>query len=145
MWLPASLIPAALARDPWTRHLVARLAASLAAGASLAAVPWVIPAVAEWLDARCVVQAVAGLPCPGCGVTRSLLALGAGDLRTAVHANLGGLAVAGALAGQSVVAAGVLVRHGAPGAGSRWLAGFDRAAIGALLVVWIARLAGLGR
>jgi hypothetical protein len=55
------------------------------------------------------------------------------------------LAVAGALAGQSVVAAGVLVRHGAPGAGSRWLDGFDRAAIGALLVVWIARLAGLGR
>ena len=45
----------------------------------------------------CLVKAATGLPCPSCGVTRSLLALGAGDLAGAVTANPLGLVAAALL------------------------------------------------
>jgi hypothetical protein len=144
MWLPAWLVPAALARDPWTRHLVARLMVAAAAAATLAAVPAIVPALAAWTDAGCLLQALAGLPCPGCGVTRSLLALAGGDVAGAVRANPAGVGLAAGLAGQSLVAAAVLLGGGGSGAGSAWLTGLDRMAIAALLAVWVARLAGLG-
>ena len=145
MWLPAFLVPASLARDPWTRHLVARLGMTVAAALILAGAPAVVPALVAWTDAGCLLQTLVGRPCPGCGVTRSLLALGSGDLSAALQANFAGVAVAGSLAGQGFVAAGVLLRGGSAGAGSRWLTGFDRMAIAGLLAVWLARLAGFWR
>lgn len=144
MWLPASLVPAALARDPWTRHLVARLALSVTAAMVLIAAPAGLPALAQWTDAGCLLRGLTGLPCPGCGITRSLLGLGAGDLHGAVRANPAGMAVAAALAGQGVLSAGVLLGGHSGGVGSRWLTWLDRMVIAALLAVWAARLAGLG-
>ncbi|MEO5822556.1 MAG: DUF2752 domain-containing protein [Vicinamibacteraceae bacterium] len=43
---------------------------------------------------------MAGLPCPGCGVTTSLLALGRADIGAAWHANPAGAGVAVLLGGQ---------------------------------------------
>jgi Protein of unknown function (DUF2752) len=48
----------------------------------------------------CPFRAVTGLPCPFCGLTHSLLALGAGDWRASLHLNpLGPLLLALAVPG----------------------------------------------
>ena len=41
----------------------------------------------------CVVKAVTGYPCPGCGITRGLLAILRGDLREAWRRNPASFAV----------------------------------------------------
>lgn len=149
MWLPAFAVPARIAPDPWTRHAVARLGASILAVAALIAWPHVLPALARWTDAACLLRELTGLPCPGCGITTSLLALGRGDLVASWAANPAGVVVAGLLSGQAVVAADALrARAAASGteAGTRaegfvWL---DRVAVGGLLAAWVGRLIGVG-
>jgi hypothetical protein len=145
MWLPAWVVPAALTRDPWMRHLLARLGMTVAVAAILIGAPAVLPALAGWTDAGCLFQALAGLPCPGCGVTRGLLLLGAGDLAGAWRANPGAVGLAAGLAGQGLLATLVLSGRRAGGTGSRWLTGIDRLTIATLVAVWLARLAGFGR
>jgi hypothetical protein len=148
MWLPAFAVPARLAPDPWTRHAVARLGASILAALALIAWPSALPAVARWTGAACLLQALTGLPCPGCGITTSLLALGRGDLAASWAANPAGLAVAVLLVGQAMVAADALriarVSAGA-GTGARlgWLSLLDRVALGGLLAAWAGRLIGV--
>src|SRR5215212_9677034 len=133
MWLPASAIPARFARDDWSRHLVARLGASLTAAVVLIAAPDALPALARWTDAGCLFRGLTGLPCPGCGITTSLLALGRGDMQGSWSANPAGFAVAGLLLGQAVVAS-VAMRRRAPRPGVvPWLAWLDRLAMGSLV------------
>ena len=140
MWLPAFAIPAWMARDDWSRHLAARLGASILTAAALIAVPHALPAIARWTDAACLFRGLTGLPCPGCGITTSLLALARGDVQASWSANPAGLGVAALLAGQVVVAA-VAMRRGAPGSGSLpWLAWLDRMAMGGLVAAWVGRL-----
>ena len=80
------------------------------------------------------------MPCPGCGITTSLLALARGDVQASWSANPAGLGVAALLAGQAVVAA-VAMRRGAPGSGGLpWLAWLDRMAMGGLVAAWVGRL-----
>lgn len=142
MWLPASAIPARLARDDWSRHLVARLGASILAAVVLVAVPHAIPAIARWTDAACLFHGLTGLPCPGCGITTSLLALASGDAQTSWAANPAGFGVAALLVGQAMVAT-IVMRRGAPtDGGRRWLAWLDRMAIGGLAAAWAGRLMG---
>ena len=140
MWLPASAIPACIARDDWSRHLAARFGASILAAAALIAVPHAIPAIARWTDAACLVRGLTGLPCPGCGITTSLLALARGDAQASWSANPAGFGVAALLVGQAVVAI-VAIRRGASGTGGLpWLAWLDRMAIGGLMAAWVGRL-----
>lgn len=140
MWLPASTIPARIARDDGSRHLLARLAASILAVTALVALPGVIPAAARWTDAACLFGGLTGLPCPGCGITTSLLALARGDAQASWSANPAGFGVAALLVGQAVVA-GAAMRRGAPANGGlRWLAWLDRLAIGGLMAAWAGRL-----
>jgi hypothetical protein len=142
MWLPAFAIPARLARDDWSRHLVARLGASVVAAAALIAVPHALEAVARWTDAGCLFRGLTGLPCPGCGITTSLLALARGDAQASWAANPAGAAVAALLVGQAMVAI-VAMRRGAPvNGGLPWLAWLDRMAMGGLVAVWVGRLIG---
>jgi hypothetical protein len=114
----------------------------------LIAWPQALPALARWTDAACLLQVLFGLPCPGCGITTSLLALGRADVAASWAANPAGLAVAGLLVGQALVAATALRAStstaGVPGAlGLRWLFWLDRVALGGLLAAWIARLVGV--
>jgi len=139
MWLPAFAIPAWMARDDWSRHLAARLGASILTAAALIAVPHALPAIARWTDAACLFRGLTGLPCPGCGITTSLLALARGDVQASWSANPAGLGVAALLAGQAVVAA-VAMRRGAPGSGLSWLNWLDRMAMGGLVAAWVGRL-----
>jgi hypothetical protein len=142
MWLPASAIPARIARDGWSRHLVARVGASLLAALTLMAVPQVLPAVARWTDAACLFRGLTGMPCPGCGITTSLLALVRGDAEASWAANPAGFGIAALLVGQ-VVVAWLAMQRGLPArAGLRWLTWLDRFAIGGLAVAWVGRLAG---
>jgi hypothetical protein len=140
MWLPVSAIPARLARDDWSRHLAARLGASMLAAAAMVALPHAVPAVARWTDAACLFRGLTGLPCPGCGITTSLRALARGDAVASWSANPAGFAVAALLAGQAAVALAAM-RRGAPGdAGRRWLMWLDRTAMGGLAASWLCRL-----
>lgn len=140
MWLPACTLPASLGRDDWTRHLLARLCASVLIAASLPALPHVLPVIQAWTDAGCLMQRLAGLPCPGCGITTSLLALMHGDIGRAWQANPAGAGIALLLAGQAAVATVWLRSRARPGRGPTWLQQLDLLAIGGLLVVWIGRL-----
>jgi hypothetical protein len=142
MWLPASAVPARFARDDWSRHLVARLGVSILAAVALIALPQTVLAVARWTDAACLFRGLIGVPCPGCGITTSLLALARGDALTSWAANPAGLAVAALLVGQAVVAA-VGMRRAGPAAGDlRWLTRLDRMALAGLAAVWVGRLLG---
>jgi hypothetical protein len=141
MWMPAALIPARLARDPWPRHLAARAAFSTIAAAVLVAAPGLVSAVVEWADVQCLLRTVSGWPCPGCGITTSLVALAAGDPGGAVRANAAGPVVAVALVAQAMLAwRGV--RDGGERFGRAWLARLDGLVVAALALAWVARLWG---
>jgi len=141
MWLPAFAVPARLARDDWSRHLVARLGASILAALVLGTVPQMLPALARWTDAGCLLRELTGLPCPGCGITTSLLALARGDVMAAAAANPAGVGVAALLVGQALLA-GLILSAGTPAsAGFSWFRRLDRIAVGGLLLAWVGRLA----
>ena len=140
MWLPTFVIPARVAPDASARHAIARLGASIAAVSTVVAAPQLWSVVARWTDAGCWLRDVSGLPCPGCGITPSLLALGRGDVVAACAANPAGLAVATLLIGQALVAAAALRSTGPGDAGYAWFARLDRVMIGGLAAVWVGRL-----
>lgn len=140
MWIPAALIPDRVAGDAWSRHLAARQAFSAAAAAVLVGAPGLVSAAAAWTDAHCLLLALAGCPCPGCGVTTSLIALGAGDVGRAVRSNPAGVVVATALATQAILAADGMWRSGGVSRGRAWLERQDRLVLAALAVAWVARL-----
>ena len=142
MWVPAALIPVRFGDDAWARHLAARLLFSMGAGAVLACAPGLVSAVARWADAGCLLLAVTGWPCPGCGVTTSLVALASGDLARAARSNPAGLAVAAGLLAQAVVAARGLWRGPGGACGRVWLERQDRLLLAALAAAWMARLWG---
>ena len=142
MWLPAFTVPKCLARDEWSRHLVARVGASSLAMVALVSLPQMLPALGRWTDAACAFRGLTGLPCPGCGITTSLLALARGDAQASWAANPAGFAVMSLLVGQAVVAAVAMRRDASVRRGLSWLTYLDRMVIGALAAVWVGRLTG---
>jgi hypothetical protein len=142
MWIPAALIPVRVGRDAWARHLAARLLFSMAAAAVLVCAPGLVSAVARWAHADCLWLAIVGWPCPGCGVTTSLVALASGDLAGAARGNPAGLAVGAALLAQAMVAARGLWRGPGGACGRVWLDRQDRLVLAALAAAWMVRLSG---
>lgn len=53
-------------------------------------------------DSVCLWRAIFGVPCPGCGMTRALVALARGDFQAAWQLNHGSFAVAPVLFGSAV-------------------------------------------
>lgn len=82
----------------------------------------------------CPFHRLTGIDCPFCGMTRATIALGRGDLRTALHLHpLAPIVLVGLVALLAIVAAGrgaLLVRGRRP-----------HALLGAVLAVWVLRLA----
>ena len=71
----------------------------------------------------CQMAGVLGVPCPGCGLTRATLALGAGDLRGALHLHPLVLVIAPIFVWAVASAAFGYVRGPRPGANLKpWLA-----------------------
>jgi hypothetical protein len=144
MWLPAALVPPSIARDVPARHLAARLACSTAAFVVVTLLPHAVDGIAAASGSRCLMQAWLGWPCPGCGITTSLRALGTGDVSASLHANPAGVVVAASLLAQGVLsAAGLWTGATAEPRIHRWLNRLDRVLGGAIGAAWAARLAGL--
>jgi hypothetical protein len=144
MWLPASVIPAWIARDLPARHLAARLVCSLGAFALVAVFPEAMDAVAASSGSRCLMRAWLGWPCPGCGITTSLRALASGHFGASLEANPAGVAVAAVLVAQGLVAArGLWLERAADSAPHAWLDRLDRVLVGSLGAAWAARLIGM--
>ncbi len=86
----------------------------------------------------CPFHAVTGLPCPFCGLTHSLLALGAGDWRASLHLNpLGPLLLV--LAGPGLYYTGRAVARGVRARPPRALA---PVALAVVTAAWAVQLAG---
>ncbi|WP_427385019.1 DUF2752 domain-containing protein [Janibacter sp. G56] len=74
------------------------LAVAAAGAAGLAAAFVLTPAGVDDGPVLCPVRRLTGLPCPGCGLTRSWVHLAHGDLSTALSLNLFGPALMAAVA-----------------------------------------------
>jgi hypothetical protein len=108
-------------------------AAALVAVASIAGAMTAAPTL-------CPVALLTGTPCPGCGMTRAVVALARGDLRASWAAHP--LAALVVVEGAVVAASGALQRLGRivrpPARHVTWAAGLTA---GALVVVWLVRYA----
>jgi len=106
-----------------------------------AALPWT-PLAGRTI---CLFRHLTGLPCPGCGLGRSFVALTHGELGAALaHHALGPLfyAVCAVLLVRSLAEA-VLRRRLRPWLPAPWGSRTLSGGVGLLLVAWIARLAGI--
>ncbi len=114
MITPRSLEPPPLP-EPASPDEAERLVLLITAGAAMLAGLW-------WLGgcpalARCAWAQITGWPCPGCGTTRALQALMAGDFSMALHWNpavVAGLAAWGALTLYSLLVVAGMMRPWRP-------------------------------
>jgi hypothetical protein len=88
----------------------------------------------------CLVQALCGIPCPGCGVTRSVLALIGGDLGRAWALNPGGPVLCAATALQIPLRGLALTGRFANEAVTSISRAFTFIVIAVLLLNWLIRV-----
>ena len=144
MWIPARLIPHRFVSGSWNRHLAARFACSGMILSMLLVAPGVIAALGALTDSDCLFRSLIGLPCPGCGITTSLLALARGDWSMAVTANPAGLSIIALVIAQMAPGIRQLLRPAPGNFGSEFLRACDGVAIAMLCVVWGTRLVQAG-
>jgi len=89
------------------------------------------------LPAFCLFKAATGLPCPGCGVTRSIVAILRGDFS---HASAAGVAVLLFFAHSAAIAVAESVAAIAPEAAAARRLIADKLLLASLLLAWITRL-----
>lgn len=89
----------------------------------------------------CLFQAITGKPCPGCGVTRSALALLAGDWQRAIVLNPAGLAVTVAIVLQVPLRLHALIHRSWASTAVIFSRTLTVAVLLALIVVWLFRIA----
>jgi uncharacterized protein DUF2752 len=123
------------------------LAAAILGGAALLPPSW-----ASAGPPLCPFRLLTGLPCPGCGLTRSLVSLMHGDLSAAVLFHPLGPVVAGLLAGLVLAAVwrawraadcravAAVARPARPPGGKPSLGGLAWLGVAAVLLVWLLRL-----
>ena len=100
---------------PWSaRTEPERLTLLWSASAAVVAAFLLLARVAGWGAWKCVWKSCTGIPCAGCGGTRSLVLLGGGHWLDALAMNPGAVVVAAALAVLNVYALSVLVFHAEP-------------------------------
>ena len=88
----------------------------------------------------CPFRLATGLPCPFCGTTRSLMALGRGDLEASLQLNPLGVLLALAAAGFGLLYAALAARR-RPMTWPPWLA---PASVSAIALIWIFQLVTRG-
>lgn len=107
--------------------------------AGLAAIPPAVWALARWdilpHVKLCLFQRVTGRPCPGCGMTRSVLALGRCDVADSLRMHPLGVVLAGLFAATFLGTAAGLVRGDDPVA--RFLARRGMALVVVLVTVFV--------
>ena len=84
----------------------------------------------------CVFRALTGLPCPFCGLTHSMMALGQGDLGAAVLQNPLGLLVLPLAILVLVAGVRVMLRNGR----LRWPVPLLWAGLGLVVVTWVIQI-----
>jgi len=85
----------------------------------------------------CLFERLTSLPCPGCGITTSVLHLLRGSLRSAIEVNAAGVAVAAFYAVQLTLGLAYALRVATP---ERTMLAFrtsDRALLAALISEWV--------
>jgi hypothetical protein len=88
------------------------------------------------LPPTCPLHAIGGIPCPGCGLTRSFVHLAHGDFAAAWEANRMGPAMAGAVLAQFPYRLAVLATRPAWRMPRRWANVIAAALIGGLVANW---------
>jgi hypothetical protein len=86
------------------------------------------------LPAFCLFKAATGLPCPGCGVTRSIVAILRGDFS---HANVAGFAVLLFFAHSAAIAIAESIAAIAPEAAAARRLIADKLLLASLLLAWV--------
>jgi hypothetical protein len=115
------------------RMIVPVLAAISLVGLVVARV-WPVPSV-DGGQPTCILRILTGMPCPGCGMTRSWVHLAHGDVATAFEYNLFGPIGMAAAAGLVVYTAVSLVRRRPP---QRLLDQLNPRILMVLVGVWLA-------
>jgi hypothetical protein len=100
-----------------------------------------LPRLLTQLPHLCLFQAILGIPCPGCGVTRSALAFITGDLRLAFAENPAGPAVVVAVLCQIPLRVLALARGNWGSTAVMISRTLTVAVLAALIVVWLFRIA----
>lgn len=88
----------------------------------------------------CVVKAVTGYPCPGCGITRGVLAILRGEFREAWRRNPASFAVLLFFAHAAATAAGEALGAIAPERAAARRVVADRILLATLLLSWVTKL-----
>jgi Protein of unknown function (DUF2752) len=89
------------------------------------------------LPAFCLFKAATGIPCPGCGVTRSIVALLHGDFS---HATAAGIAVLLFFAHSAAIAIAEATAAIAPEAAAARRLVADKLLLASLLLAWVIKL-----
>lgn len=142
MWLPVRWFTRLTAGDMGHSRLAARLAASGVVAVGLA-VPSGILSLRSELHAFCFLQFFLQIPCPGCGMTRALVALAHGDIPAAVALNPASIVLAGSLLLPVPIA---MLGNASPSAKARTDRLFriaDGALLAALMLWWMVVLVSL--
>jgi hypothetical protein len=84
----------------------------------------------------CVFRAVTGLPCPFCGLTHSMMALGQGDIAAAVLQNPLGLLVLPLAIVLLIAGVTVMLRHGR----LKWPVPLLWAGLGLVVATWVIQI-----
>ena len=118
-------------------HLADRRAATFGLAAGLAAFAVIPTAAVNEGPVNCPFRRFTGLPCPGCGMTRSLSQFAHGDVAASLHAHLLGPVLFLAAAATVVVA--LTTPGGSPAmvVQRAWRSASLRAVTGAIVMVWL--------
>jgi hypothetical protein len=95
------------------------------------------------LPPLCASRAIFGLQCPGCGLTRSFVALAHGDVAESLRFNRVGWLLALAVVVQIPYRAYALAELRRRVVTRPWLAWFGYALIAALILNWFAKIVGI--
>ncbi|MEX2558877.1 MAG: DUF2752 domain-containing protein [Pirellulales bacterium] len=142
---PAPLHPAAARHRHW---LILGLSLAVAAMAFLLEVRpdqrVAIRGLPQWpLPHSCFSRMLAGVSCPGCGLTRSFVHLAHGDWRASVEVHRLGWLLAAAVVSQFPYRLFALARVARRDSSGRWAEWFGIGLVVLLLANWLAGLAGI--
>lgn len=94
MWLPVRWFQFFTPHDPRLARLYARMGLTVLVAAAFGILPAFTLGLRPALHSFCLMQALLGLPCPGCGMTRAFVLLREGALGQAFAANPASFALA---------------------------------------------------